>query len=675
MNINALIKDWAWRVNDGMPDPKNRNHIQILEAVLKAHKYPQEFIDGYIKNLTEAESDDMVKYTDKDGEKKEMEFTTALQQSQGHPARIEAEKLKDDDSGESSEDKAKKAKKLFSEPEPGSDAALDAKKDTKKSSMSSDSIGLENKKSLDSFIVKGFADSEGAPGSAGSMLNEIISITSATKTLNSGQDFNFESELEANINRLKGTGLAKDNDSNNLATGVKKSEAGPIAEKYGVSLGVASKCIIATRAALSKTSHIKDNIIEANNIKEAKTIPFFGDKAGMKAQEDYIKTHEGTVKLGNTEVSKEEAIKIIQSGGGGANPSDTAIFVKDDESGSVHMVFFSDKDNVNAIVAQSSIQAEVNLKKKSVDSLVESGVINKELSESIKMAMDESIKEHSDLESKLDEVVDAPGKHLESVDSKELLSLAKNLSKGSDPQKYWNTKIANKFSKLNRKLGDKRASDYLPDGVLEPSEEDIIKAYVKYVNDPSNKGNLSKVDQRIVAELSNATNGPKLGSQIGKIRKETVATDLNLINKLNENKILVNGKEVGMGTYLEAESVAEKLHLDMMFGGEGVYSDPVSFYQESGGVKVDKSAMQRCMPFKDKKDMLSHFEVGEEKESVAKGSTNITGGTKIVYAISKEGERYPIGEKKQRSKTGILGKLQTVYNYHPNLQKCFKGNK
>ena len=46
------------------------------------------------------------------------------------------------------------------------------------------------------------------------MLNEIISITSATKTLNSGQDFNFESELEANINRLKGTCLAKDTDSN-----------------------------------------------------------------------------------------------------------------------------------------------------------------------------------------------------------------------------------------------------------------------------------------------------------------------------------------------------------------------------------------------------------------------------------------------------------------------------
>ena len=38
----------------------------------------------------------------------------------------------------------------------------------------------------------------------------------------------------------------------------------------------------------------------------------------------------------------------------------------------------------------------------------------------------------------------------------------------------------------------------------------------------------------------------------------------------------------------------------------------------------------------------------------------------------KRHKKYPIGEKKQRSKTGELGKLQTVYNYHTDVQKCFK---
>ena len=132
MNINALIRDWAWRVNNGMPDPKNRNHIQVLEAVLKAHKYPQEFIDGYLKNLTEAEvdSETPVKYKDENGERKEMAFATALKQSDGHPARIEAEKMKDEDP----EDTAAASKSMYDNPEPGSDAAKEKEtSQTKKS--------------------------------------------------------------------------------------------------------------------------------------------------------------------------------------------------------------------------------------------------------------------------------------------------------------------------------------------------------------------------------------------------------------------------------------------------------------------------------------------------------------------------------------------------------------
>ena len=51
MNINYLLKDWAWRVNDGMPDPKNRNHLELLEATLRDHKYTEEFIQAYINSI------------------------------------------------------------------------------------------------------------------------------------------------------------------------------------------------------------------------------------------------------------------------------------------------------------------------------------------------------------------------------------------------------------------------------------------------------------------------------------------------------------------------------------------------------------------------------------------------------------------------------------------------
>tara|TARA_R110001592_G_scaffold51696_2_gene158814 strand:- start:2018 stop:3205 length:1188 start_codon:yes stop_codon:yes gene_type:complete len=54
MNFNYLVKDWAWRVNDGMPDPKNRKHLQLLEDVLRANKYSEEFITSYIDSILEA---------------------------------------------------------------------------------------------------------------------------------------------------------------------------------------------------------------------------------------------------------------------------------------------------------------------------------------------------------------------------------------------------------------------------------------------------------------------------------------------------------------------------------------------------------------------------------------------------------------------------------------------
>ena len=496
------------------------------------------------------------------------------------------------------------------------------------------------------------------------MLNEIFSSTGATDAINNGKEFDYDSTLDSVCNQLKGSGLGKDNQSSNLPTGVKKSEAQPIAEKYGISLGEAGKAIIATRAAESKNEHVTSNILKKNNIKNAKAEPFFGDKKGMKAQEDMVAGVSGRVLLGNTEVTKEEAIKIIQSGGGGANPSDTAIFVTNEDTGDLHMTFYSDKDNVSALVAQSSLKAEFNLKKKEIDKLVEKGTLSKEQAEAAKEVMNEAESKHRELESKLDSVTSGPGKHLNTIEAGKLVELSKTLSKGANPDKYWNNNIKKKMLKSS-------SSEYLPDGSDNPpTDEQIMKGFVNYAN--ANPLDLTKDEQRIVADLSNSTDGPRLGAEIGKIRKATISTDLDTIKKLNETKIMVDGKEMGMGTVLEAESVAEKLHLGMMFGGEGVFKDSDAFYQESGGVKVDRDSLAKCLPFKNKEGMIKNFKVGEETEQTQRGGTAITGASKIIYAVTQDGKEYPIGEKKQRSKTGILGKLSTVYNYHPSLQKCLK---
>ena len=51
MNINSLVKEWAFRTNDGMPDPKNRSHVELLEEILIANKYDRDFIDQFIKQI------------------------------------------------------------------------------------------------------------------------------------------------------------------------------------------------------------------------------------------------------------------------------------------------------------------------------------------------------------------------------------------------------------------------------------------------------------------------------------------------------------------------------------------------------------------------------------------------------------------------------------------------
>ena len=334
------------------------------------------------------------------------------------------------------------------------------------------------------------------------------------------------------------------------------------------------------------------------------------------------------------------------------------------------MVFFSDKDNVNAIVAQSSLVAEVEFKKTKVDTLVKSGKLTQEQGDKIKLSMDDAVKEYIQLEEDLNDVVNGPVKHLQNVETSRLVDLAKTLSKGAKADKYWNGD-KNTRGIAQVMTTSKKHMAYLPEGhSTPPTDLEMMRGFVSYANDSNNT--LTKVEQRVITDLSNSTDGPKLGAQIGEIRKRTVDADLNLIKKLDEQTISIDGKQVGVGTLLEAESVVEKLHLEIMFGGDGVYQDSDAFYQESGGTKVDKKAMERCLPFKDKNDMLSHFEVGEERETTKRGGTTVTGASKIVYAITKDGKKYPIGEKKQRSKTGDLGKLQTVYNYHPDVQKCFK---
>ena len=77
--IEEILNEWAYRVDDGTPNPKNLQHIRELAEVLDELGLSS-IKNELIQNLMEAGEDKnfknptlnkVIKYTDKNGEEKE----------------------------------------------------------------------------------------------------------------------------------------------------------------------------------------------------------------------------------------------------------------------------------------------------------------------------------------------------------------------------------------------------------------------------------------------------------------------------------------------------------------------------------------------------------------------------------------------------------------------------
>lgn len=728
IDLEEIVREVSYRCKSGSPNWKNKDDISILSEVLSENGYDS-VKHEIIRNLIEGPNDGdkarssqkvkqdqetqdkyyhkgngiYVKTSDKDKdlEKVGNKYTKDNKGNYRTISDDEVKKIMDKNGEEGGSNNNPEAKpkdggqpadqdnaeeiemqkniaKTFSDPEYQKQikdeeaAAKDTERESNRNTGSSEDQKISRKENIDTlneFISTGFDDSISPPGNRGSMLNEITTIMSSTEYLNNKEPFEYDTVLEHNINKLKSTTLGNENEGTTPSGRIKIAEARLVAKQYDISIGLAAKIIIATKAAKKKHDRILNTVIDKYNLQNYETIPLFGDTKGLEYQVKLVNDSKNEIKLGDITISKEAAEKIIRDSGKGSNPSDTAIFVLDNDTGNLHMSFFSDKDSTGAIVAQSSLSAENELKKEEINNLVKNNILSSEESQYYVNTMNTTLETFKNLENSLSQVVKGPGNHLQTQDVNYLTNVTKTISKGKDPEKYWKAAVLKKFTST-RNPAYKKITSLLPEGHQNPpTDNEMMTTYIKYINLPENEGNLPKLDQRVITDLSNKTKGPKMGNALGEIRKKSIQTDLNLIKKLDEKIINVGGNEVGLGTYLEAKSVFEKLHLDMLFGGDGVYQDSNAFCQENGGVTVDRETLNKCLPFDNKEEAFTQFEVGEEIDQVSKNK-NITGSTKIVYALDKDGIRYPIGEKKQRSKSGPLGKLNTVYKFHPNLQKC-----
>ena len=217
-------------------------------------------------------------------------------------------------------------------------------------------------------------------------------------------------------------------------------------------------------------------------------------------------------------------------------------------------------------------------------------------------------------------------------------------------------------------------------GFLPGTEEEKMEAFLKFMADENREVEPTEAQITLMDRLNRryASKGaPDVDEKIEEIRNRTIQIESDYIKQNDSIKMDVDGKEVGLGTFLEANTIFKQFHLEAIDeqSETGVHKFPGMFETNHAGLAVDGEVLKKCMPgIKNKNDFIKNFEVGEAVEQKGVSGTQkgrTTGSKRIVYAVTAEGERIPMGVKVARSKTGKLGKLQTVYQWSPEFKKCF----
>jgi len=687
--INDLLTEVSYRTEGGIVDLKKSEHLTILSEVLDELGLSE--IKGELfQTLFEAEtkSDEDKKYKGIGGQPPAYVKSGDYQKWQSNPdgftgpkfSKTETGKYVQIGNGEDGEGGEESKSKIFQQNYDAPDIDKEEDKPTEENKL--DKISEENTKTQSDFIQNGFK-AGAAPGNAGSMYNEIMSCKVSEFFLNNPnateeQAYNHLVQLEA------GGELAQQNNKSKNRPGRITSNDTKEYEGSGDSNELISKRLIAVRSAKRKAKKV-EIANERLGWENTKTLNFFGDTKGLKAMGGVVENSNGIVDQRGNPISKEEALELIATSGGGENPSDTGTVIVNNSNGVVTLLFHSDKDSTAALIAQSTFGAEIEQGEKSIDKLVSDKKLTPEQAKTIKTTRSAYGRRVEETENKLNDVTSTPAKFLKegignTIQSSQAVNLLKNASAGADPEKYWKSQVQKRFSNPNLLLPPKdgeprkRVSDYLPEGVTEPNDEQMVEAYINWCSDESwgkSEESLPKNDQKLINDLNTNFGGPDVLQEIDKIRRETIEIQEQMIDELDtQHQIEIDGKSIGLGTYIEAQNIWEKGHFTAINADNGVFKYDGMFEVNNGGVPIGPEELKGCANIEDENDFISHFEVGTAEEVEGK-SGGVTGSKKLVYAISKKGKRIPIMEKRQRSKNGILGRLNSVYGWSREMQQCF----
>ena len=650
-NLNEILKEWAYRVDNGQPNPKKSTHLYHLSEILIEYKWPFEVIEELLQNLTE---DDIVKKKQPDGS-----YGSSYTVKNHNPDRGQELVKKN-----ASKDDIEKIDKVEDEPEE------EKPKKKKTGIIAGDTSEGDNqvKNNMFKYGYKGYEKATGskpAPGGAGSAFNEIAS-GEGVHTLNENQDMT-EEELARDIyEKTKDTKLGQEQKQS--------SKTGKVPDGIE-NKKLWSKCVISARSAKKKHERTQERVKKVQDEgkfgEPQKTSTFYGAKESLDAQVKMVENAKTVILPNGQEVTQEDAKTFIKAGGGGMNPSDTATFVEDDK-GNLLIQFHSDKTATSDIQDNSTIAQEGENYKSYID---KSNIPDDKKQEAKKIV--DTISEQIDvIEENYNNLAAPIAERLTELPIEDQLEIIEK-DKGTLKQNI-DTALFGGGGKLKKQF-----EEYLPDGksVEDLTPQEKYEMIRRLVADGKGKTNETKVINKVSLTLQKENpdiDGIDVRKDLSDQRKKVVNLQRERVNQLNKSN-------PGLGTSMEAEEASRAFHFTMMDYPPKEYEEgnPDSIMGAAldvnmGGTIVDGDVLKKCLNVKDSKDFKENFKLEESDKLQYADPPNddvVTGKRVFTYIVDKDNNRIEVGYKTYRSKEGATGKTQNTMTYGKDMQNCFKGKK
>ena len=699
MNFSRLVKEWAWRVNDGMPDPKNRTHVEFLRDVLRESGYSEDFVVSYTQNLTEEETfkarstkgdKQIVVYKSKENMEKAIEDGNA-------------EPLEKDDSKPDGKEKEVDNSKLSAKDGDFERTAGKDKKEPKKSTNDNlfGDLSVGDNQDKSDIMKYGFDEMEKktgnkpAPGNNGSAFNEVSSglgqITLDKNPNMTEQELaqqTFDTFGQTKLGQLQSKSqVGQKNIPDNLKealSSAKDSGNKEAIKKANQQINTYTKCLISARSAITKHKQSLSRIEELQKSgkfgKPGAPQTFYGTEKSLQSQKDAVDNANTVILPNGIEVSKDDAKMFIDMGGGGKNPSDTATFYSD-ENGTLLIQFHSDKTSTGDILGSKTVSAE----NRSILNRINN---NKNLSDEQKKRALEIVNSNN-----------STIREIEEGYQDQTISVAKGLK---------NLPIENQVAAI-QEISKAVPKDYLGKAII--GKNGIKKQYVEYVPegaDPENltdaqkyemvrnivadgKGNsddvkiISKVTKKVTGDMKDVPDEINISKILSKQRKTAVET----IRKRRDELDKIDQGPPPLGIQQELEEIIEGFHLGVIDDLEYDSNEPDEnkrmeaimnscFDVNMGGTLQNKDTLRKALGVNNTDELREKFNVEEVEEFTYsdKEKTIVTGKKVFTYIIGKEdGEKIELGFKTYRSTDGATGKSRTTIAYSTEFQKILKGIK